>query len=186
MWYWWTPAQPAAVMAKLWTEPVEGITSFEEGLAKVGLKPSDISIVVLTHLMYDHCAKGSKLPNAKLYVQKEELTYARNPHPMFGGAYHAELFETLNFEEIQGDFELMPGIRLIHTPEHSPGCQSVAVSTSVGTVAIAGFCCIRDNFETTVGSAWPSVRQPEVIPPGIYVDFQQAYENARKVKVLSI
>ena len=176
---------PASIMSKLRTEPVEDVMSFEEGLAHVGLKPGDISRVVLTHLMYDHCANGYKLPNAKFYVQAEELGYARNPHPLFAGAYHQELFEGLNFEIVHGDFDLRPGIRLIHTPGHSPGCQSVDVKTAAGTVVIVGFCCIKDNFETTGGSAWHSVHQPEVIPPGIHMDFQKAYESAIKVKNLA-
>jgi N-acyl homoserine lactone hydrolase len=173
---------PAAVMAKLRTEAVEDVMSFEEGLATVDLKPEDISCVVLTHLMYDHCANGSKLPNAKFYVQAEELAYARNPHPLFAGAYHTELFEKLRFEIIQGDSELVPGIKLIHTPGHSPGCQSVVISTSSGKIVITGFCCTMENFTATGGSAWPSACQPEVIPPGIHVDFQKAYESAKRVK----
>ena len=173
---------PATVMAKLRIEPVEDVMSFEEGLANVDLKPDDIHCVILTHLMYDHCANGFKLPNAKFYVQAEELAYARDPHPLFAGAYHPELFEGLNFEIVQGDFNLFPGIKLIHTPGHSPGCQSVAVATSVGTVVITGFCCIKDNFEISGESAWHSSRQPEVIPPGIHMDFQKAYESAKKIK----
>jgi glyoxylase-like metal-dependent hydrolase (beta-lactamase superfamily II) len=176
---------PAAVMAKLRTEPVEDIMSFEEALATVDLKPGDISCVVLTHLMYDHCANGAKLPNAEFYIQSEELPYARDPHPLFAGAYHPELFDGLRFKIIQGDFDLVPGIKLIHTPGHSPGCQSVAVATSSGTVVITGFCCTMENFSATGGSAWPSPYQPDVIPPGIHMDFQKAYESAKRVKAIA-
>jgi len=175
----------ARVMSKLRVEPVRDLMSFEEALARVDLKPEDISLVVLTHLMYDHCANAKLLPNARFVIQKKELEYAESPHPLFAGAYQPHLFGGLNFEVIEGDHQLMPGIDIIHSPGHSPGCQSVAVKTSAGTAVITGFCCVMDNFEPESGSAWVSQRLPEVIPPGIHTDMLQAYESALRVKNLA-
>jgi glyoxylase-like metal-dependent hydrolase (beta-lactamase superfamily II) len=156
--------------------------SFDEALARADLKPDDISLVILTHLMYDHCANAKLLPNARFVVQKEELKYAENPHPLFAGAYDSALFDGLDFEVIEGDRQFMPGIDLIHTPGHSPGCQSVAVKTTAGTAVITGFCCVMSNFEPDTGSAWVSERTPEVIPPGIHLDMREAYASAKRVK----
>ena len=44
-------------------DPVSDIQSFEEALAKQGLKPEDIDIVIQTHLHYDHCAKRDRRHN---------------------------------------------------------------------------------------------------------------------------
>ena len=52
----------------------------------------------------------------------------------------------LNVEFVNGDYELTKGIRVILTPGHSPGGQSVAVDTDDGTYVIAGMCTIRENF----------------------------------------
>ena len=172
----------AALMSGLRSEPVEDLMTFEEALAKVDLVPADISLVVLTHLMYDHCANARKMEKARFVVQKEELEFARNPHPMLAGAYHAHLFEGLDFELVEGDVELRPGIRLLFTPGHSPGNQSVAVETPAGKVVITGFCCTKENFEFDSAQAWVSPVEPEVIPPGIHLDMVQAYESARRVK----
>ena len=172
----------AKVMSKLRVEPVRDVMSLDEALERVDLKPQDISLVVLTHLMYDHCANAKLLPNARFVVQKKELEYAESPHPLFAGAYQSQLFEGLNFEVIEGDHQLMPGIDIIHSPGHSPGCQSVAVKTSAGTAVITGFCCVMDNFEPESGSAWVSELLPEVIPPGIHLDMQEAYASAKKIK----
>jgi len=176
---------PAEVMSKLRVEPVRDLMSFEEALASVDLAPEEISLVILTHLMYDHCANAKLLPKAKFVVQRAELEYAEDPHPLFAGAYHAQLFRGLDFEVIEGDHHLMPGIQIIHTPGHSPGCQSVAVDTGAGTAVITGFCCVMDNFEPKGGSAWISDRSPEVIPPGIHLDVEEAYESAKRVKELA-
>jgi N-acyl homoserine lactone hydrolase len=172
----------AAVMSKLRKEPVEDVCEFEQALAAVDLGKEDVTCVVQTHLMYDHCANNKLLPNARVVVQKKELDFALAPHPMYAGVYQRHLFEDLNFEIVEGDVELAPGIRLLFTPGHSPGGQSVAVSTEKGLAVITGFCCIGENFSAQQSPAWVSDFVPEVIPPGIHTDMLQAYESALRVK----
>ncbi|MBI5581552.1 MAG: N-acyl homoserine lactonase family protein [Deltaproteobacteria bacterium] len=172
----------ADLMQGLRTEPVEHVMGFEDALAMAGLKPGDIRRVIHTHLMYDHCANSRYLPNAKFIVQKKEIDFALDPHPMFAGVYQRHLFETLPFEVIEGDHELMPGIRLLFTPGHTPGNQSVAVSTADGWTVITGFCCLAESFAPQKSPAWVTDRVPVVVPPGIHTDMLQAYESMLKVK----
>ena len=176
---------PADLMSTLRLEPVEHVLDFEEALSGVGLGLDDVRIVVQTHLMYDHCANSRLLRRAKFVVQKKELDFAFDPHPMFAGVYQRNLFENLPFEVVDGDHELMPGIKLLFTPGHSPGGQSVAVTTSAGTAIIPGFCCTLENFTPQKNQAWVTERVPEVIPPGIHTDMLQAYESALRVKNLA-
>jgi N-acyl homoserine lactone hydrolase len=61
----------------------------------------------------------------------------------------------------------------------------VLVETSAGKVLITGFCCTRDNFDDSGAAAWHSSRQPDVIPPGIHMDFQMAYDSTLRVKQLA-
>ena len=175
----------ATVMSKLRAEPVEDLLTFEEALARVDLRPEDVSLVILTHLMYDHCANAKQMSAARFVVQKAELDFVENPHPMLAGAYHAHLYEGLDFQVVEGDLELKPGIRLLHTPGHSPGNQSVAVETSAGTAVITGFCCTQENFRFNNVQAWVSSVDPEVIPPGIHLDMAQAYDSAVRVKKMA-
>jgi N-acyl homoserine lactone hydrolase len=44
----------------------------------------------------------------------------------------------LTYELVGGEIAVAPGLRLIPTPGHSPGHQSLAVATSEGTVVFAG------------------------------------------------
>ena len=175
----------ADLMSRLRLEPVEPVLDFQEALASVGLSLEEIRIVIHTHLMYDHCANSKLLPKARFIVQKKELDFALAPHPMFAGAYQRNLFEGLPFEDVDGDQELMPGIKLLFTPGHSPGGQSVAVSTSAGVAIITGFCCIQENFVPQKNQAWVTDIVPEVIPPGIHTDMLQAYESTMRVKNLA-
>ena len=176
---------PAEVLRDLRIDPVEHVLDFEEALAQMDLRLEDIRLVVHTQLMYDHCANSRRLPNARFVVQKKELEFARNPHPMFAGSYQRHLFEDLPFEVVDGDHALMPGIKLLFTPGHTPGIQSVAVSTKAGTAIITGFCCTRANFTPEKNSAWITDVIPEVIPPGIHTDMRQAYESMIRVKELA-
>lgn len=176
---------PASLMATLRTEPVEPVMEFGEALGLAGLSPDDIRVVVHTHLMYDHCANSRLLPRARFIVQKRELEFAYDPHPMFAGVYQRQLFEDLPFEIVDGDQDLAPGIRLLFTPGHTPGNQSVAVSTSRGLAVITGFCCLSENFYPESSPAWRTDQVPQVIPPGIHTDMLQAYESMVRVKKMA-
>ncbi len=175
----------ASVMSRMRAEPVEEVLDFKDALAKVGLAPKEVNIVVHTHLMYDHCANSKGLPEARFVVQKKELEFAFDPHPMMAGAYQRELFEGLNFDVIEGDRELIPGVRILFTPGHTPGTQSVAVETAAGLAVVTGFCCVAENFEPKEAGAWKTDPPAEVIPPGIHTDMVQSYQSALKVKEMA-
>jgi glyoxylase-like metal-dependent hydrolase (beta-lactamase superfamily II) len=172
-------------MSGMRAEPVENILEFEDALVQVGLKREEIGIVVHTHLMYDHCANSKRLPKARFIVQKKELEFAFDPHPMLAGAYQQELFEGLNFDVVEGDRELMPGIRLLLTPGHTPGTQSVAVETASGLAVITGFCCVNENFQPKEPGDWKTDRPAEVIPPGIHTDMVQGYESMLRIREMA-
>ena len=90
-----------AADAKLATQfrgfPAEEISTFEDALAGLGLKPDNIDIVVQTHLQWDHCANTAKCKKAKVVVQEEELRTAFAPHPILAPTYKKNLLTDLNF-----------------------------------------------------------------------------------------
>ncbi|MFC2023980.1 N-acyl homoserine lactonase family protein [Chloroflexota bacterium] len=165
-------------------QPVENVQSLVEALAKQGLKPEDIDIIIQTHLHHDHIGNTAKCTNAKVIVQDSELSFALNPHPLFAGLYPQEVIREITFEPVKGDIEVADGIRLILTPGHSPGTQSVAVETANGTAIITGFCCIGETFNVSLETqrvlpAW------QVYAPGCHTDALAAFDNALKVKKLA-
>jgi len=57
-------------------EPVRREQGIVAQLAKAGVKPEEIDIVVLTHLHWDHVGGVTEFPNAEFIVSKKELRFA--------------------------------------------------------------------------------------------------------------
>lgn len=143
----------------------------ENSIQKMGISMLDIKTIVMTHLHPDHLLNAKKFPNAKIIVQEEELRFARNPHPLFAKSYIVELFEGLNIETVRGDTEIAPGIEVILTPGHSPGGQSVSITTAQGKAVITGFCCIDENFG-----------EEGDIVPALHTDLFRSYESVSRIR----
>jgi N-acyl homoserine lactone hydrolase len=161
---------------------VDHIQSLEDGLSRVGLKPEDIDIVILTHLHHDHVDLAHKFTKAKFIVQKADLDFIDNPHPsMAAGFVDRDFLKGLNLQVIEGDREIVEGVKVWLTPGHTPGGQSVVIDTAKGKAVIAGFCCIRQNFEPPqeVRGIMP------IITPGIHLDVMQIYDSVVKIKELA-
>jgi N-acyl homoserine lactone hydrolase len=158
----------------------EDVQPLEKGLQKIGVRPDEIDIVILTHLHYDHITLAPLFVNAKFIIQKKELDVARNPHRMIASWFEKELYEGLNFQVVDGDVEIADGVKVLLTPGHTPGTQSVLVETAGGLVVITGFCCLKDTFYPP-----QHIMQKEgleVLPPGLVLDALQAYDSALRVK----
>jgi N-acyl homoserine lactone hydrolase len=110
-------------------------TPIVEALATAGRQPTDIDVVVNSHLHADHAGGNAEFPDARIVVQPAELAAAHEPD--------YSVPEDLNlaagrYEERDGDYELVPGIRILSTPGHSPGHQSVFIETDAGRLLLAG------------------------------------------------
>jgi glyoxylase-like metal-dependent hydrolase (beta-lactamase superfamily II) len=150
------------------------IMEFEDALASVDLKPEDVDIVIQTHLHNDHCENTYKCTNARVYVQQAELDFFNEPHPI-DHRYYSDLLDESEVVALVGEVEIVPGVRVIPTPGHTPGGQSVAVETDKGTAVITGFCCNGNNFPS-VGPA---------VTPGVHINAIEAYESVQRVKELA-
>ena len=160
--------------------PSEQVSTQEEELAKVGLTVDDIDMVVLTHLHSDHARDVAKFRNATLVVQKSELEFAANPHPIQAG-WFVDLPQD-RLRVVDGDQEILEGIRVVHTPGHTPGGQSILIATESGTTGLCGLCTIRDNLYPPEELRQMGVR---AITPGIHTDAMQAYDSLIKLQELS-
>ncbi|GAA4875160.1 N-acyl homoserine lactonase family protein [Kitasatospora terrestris] len=107
----------------------------DAALAGAGLTRADITLIVNCHLHFDHCGGNPLFPGIPILVQAAELATARR-----GGytADHCVDFPGATYQELDGEAKLLPGIRVLPTPGHTPGHQSLAVTTSDGTTVLAG------------------------------------------------
>jgi len=109
-------------------------------LAELGVEPASIDVVVLTHLHFDHAggctrrtASGLEpvFPRARHVVQRAELEAARHPHERNRASYLAENFDPLVeadlVQVVDGEVEVAPGVRVLSSPGHTRGHQSVLV-----------------------------------------------------------
>ncbi len=158
------------------------IHTFEQGLAKFGLTPEDIDIVIHTHLHADHCENDYKCTGARFFIHEKELRAIKDPHPLdfrYVEDFILEIEANNQIERVKQDQEIVPGIQVMHTPIHTPGGMTVLVETSRGKAAITGFCVIGENFDPP-----PRVRamEMEVIPPGTHINSYEAYDIMIKVR----
>ncbi len=98
------------------------------------LIPRDVVCVINTHLHFDHCGGNRLFPGVPIHVQRAERAGAKAPDYLEGWVE----FEGATYVEHDGEAGILPGVRVIPTPGHSPGHQSVLVDTEDGLVVVAG------------------------------------------------
>ena len=127
---------------------VKDFTKPSEMLQRVGLKPEDITDVIITHLHWDHADGLDLFPNAKIWIQKDELQYyageawqSRRTH---GGIDPEDVLALVKLNTqgrvglVNGDAqEILPGITCYTGGKHTYASQYVGVSTAGGTVVLA-------------------------------------------------
>jgi glyoxylase-like metal-dependent hydrolase (beta-lactamase superfamily II) len=120
-----------------------GPTALEDGLLEIGIDPADVALVINSHLHFDH-AGGNTLkegddhvaaafPNARYVVQRGEYEFATHTNERTAGSYFPHNFVPLadlgRFEFIDGEREIVAGVRAIPTPGHTPHHQSLLLDS---------------------------------------------------------
>jgi N-acyl homoserine lactone hydrolase len=133
--------------------------SAADALAGLDMTPSDIGLVINTHLHFDHCGQNAVFSHAACAVQRTELDRAkresRELYDWFG-------FMDARWELLDGDTEIVPGLSVITTPGHTVGHQCVLVAAADGQDLLIG-----DAAYTPRQFAGPP---DEDLPPGQAAD----------------
>lgn len=130
-------------------------TALESGLQKAGFAPADVTLVVNTHLHFDHAggntyvdASGTVRPSfrhARYVVQRAEHHWATHTNERTAASYFGKNWDPViaagQFEFIEGDVEIVPGIRSLRTPGHTPHHQSVLVDGGAEVACFLGDIC---------------------------------------------
>lgn len=95
-----------------------------------------VDMVVNTHLHFDHCGGNHLFVGKPIYVQRAELEDARSQENYTIPEWVDP--PGVTYVEVDGELELLPGVRLVPAPEHTRGSQVVVVETEDGPVVIAG------------------------------------------------
>jgi glyoxylase-like metal-dependent hydrolase (beta-lactamase superfamily II) len=145
----------------------------QEAVAAAGFSPSDVSVVIDTHLHFDHAGGNTyadgegrvhlSFPNATYHVQRGEWEWAHRANERTSASYLPHNFDPVmeagRLVLDEGDLEILPGISVYRTPGHCPGHQSVIVASEGQTA-----CFLADVIPTMAHLPLPWIMGYDVEP----------------------
>jgi N-acyl homoserine lactone hydrolase len=174
-----TGVAPRAVPGLLRNDPLARFSDEDllvNRLDVLGLEPSDVQMVVLSHLHFDHAGGAALFPRSELVVQKDEYAYAHYPAAFYESFYYRKNFDLPDYRWrlLDGDTELLPGLTALRSDGHTAGHQSLLVELpETGPVILAGDCCY-----------WQESIDREV-PPGVVWDPTRALHSIKRLKTIA-
>ncbi|MGN1168242.1 MAG: N-acyl homoserine lactonase family protein [Lachnospiraceae bacterium] len=115
------------------------IKTLQASLKELEIEPDEIDTIFLSHLHYDHLNNVAYFPNAKIVCGKKEWEYAMQTKdewtPLESILY---LKNERNVQLVEDNEEIMPGLRALWVPGHTPGQMALAIDTAEGTLVLAG------------------------------------------------
>jgi len=129
-----------------WDAKRRAIYAIEDGnpliaaLGQAGVQPCEVDLVINTHLHFDHAGGNTHIsgnrpvppfPRARYMVQRAELQHAQNPTDRDRASYFPENFQPIaaarQWDLIDGDAEILPGISVERIPGHNADMQAVKI-----------------------------------------------------------
>ncbi|HPS58289.1 MAG TPA: MBL fold metallo-hydrolase [Spirochaetota bacterium] len=107
---------------------------------RLGIDPLSIKKLIQTHLHWDHAAGIKHFPNAEIYVQAAEFNglFSLREFEETSFAPHHWLDSLDRFILLNGDCEIMPGIKLLQSGGHTEGHQGVRVNGMEKSIVLIG------------------------------------------------
>jgi N-acyl homoserine lactone hydrolase len=106
-----------------------------DALADHDLAPIDVRLVINTHLHFDHCGQNPAFAHAPLMVQRAEHERMLRERDEVTEWIEAS---GMKFELVDGSTELAHDLRIVTSPGHTSGHQSVVATTELGIELFIG------------------------------------------------
>ena len=130
---------------KNWT--VKNFVRPDEAVARAGVKPDEVTDLILTHAHWDHADGADLFPKATVWIQKDEYTYYTGAAWQAGGKHGGidpdDMAALLRINTqgrlrlVDGDQEILPGVRVHIGGRHTWQSQYVSLPTRSGPVVLA-------------------------------------------------
>ena len=118
---------------------VERIPTLEDQLSEVGISKNDITVVINSHLHWDHAGGNTVqgkdhdwlpgFPNARYVVQRGEYEFATHLNERTRGSYRIDDYVALQkkgyFDFVDGDKFILEGVKVVKSGGHIPYHQCV-------------------------------------------------------------
>jgi glyoxylase-like metal-dependent hydrolase (beta-lactamase superfamily II) len=176
-------------------DPALHATRLEEALAAAGFAPGDVDVVIDTHLHFDHAGGNTRVnadgvvelafPRARYITQRGEFEWAHVRNERIQASYLPHNFDPVmaagRLDLVDGDVEVVPGIRLLRTPGHTPHHQSVLIRSGGETA-----CFLADVIPTSAHLPLPWIMGYDVEPLVTLESKRNLLERAREEQWLLI
>jgi len=154
------------------------VTAIEAALADQGIEFADVTGAANCHLHFDHSGQNVRLPGIPIFVQRAEWAMVHEPDYTVPEWIDAP---GLSYEVLEGEAEVAPGLRVIPTPGHTAGHQSLVVVTSEGTIVLAGQA-VQSKLEWE-GATEPSASGASAAKHPAYPDSVQRLRSLEPARV---
>jgi N-acyl homoserine lactone hydrolase len=127
-------------------------------LARLGLRPADVTHLVLSHTHIDHVGGIGDFPQATIVVGAAERALDR---PLYWGDRRPFAWPEQQYLTVEGDLELAPGVTLLSTPGHTPGHISLLLQPPAAGAALLTADAIsrpQEVVEDRYGGAWDAAQ----------------------------
>jgi len=131
-------------------------------LASAEVDPSTVTHVAVSHLHFDHAGGLCGVPNARMLVQHDEWEAAFNPGLVEFGVFNPDDFDIgLDRVELDGEHDVFGdgSVRLVPTPGHTHGHQSLLVEDRLLLVGDACYCRLALDLDALPPFAADADRQ---------------------------
>ncbi len=147
---------------KAW--PIKNYLQPDDAVRLAGVKPEEVTDVVISHAHWDHMGGIDLFPHATVWIQKEEFRYYTGEAWQAGG-HHGGIdpddvreLVRLNVEGrlrlVDGDdVEIVPGIRAYTGGRHTYASQYLRVDGNPPFVLASDNCYLYRNIATRTASA---------------------------------
>jgi len=117
---------------------------------QIGVLPKDVDTVILTHSHHDHVGNNGMFENAVILMHPDESGSVSGAKPL------------------KTDTEIIPGVKIVHTPGHTSGSISVFVKADMKYVIAGDAIPKYGNYE-------------KMVPPAINIDKELALESIKMI-----
>jgi glyoxylase-like metal-dependent hydrolase (beta-lactamase superfamily II) len=160
-----------------------------DGLQLLGVDPASVEDVIVTHFHYDHTGNHALFPRAKFHVQDSEMQFWTGRHARqaaFSRSLEADdivSFLRYNYdgrvEFVDGEAEIVPGVRVLKVGGHTAGMQIVTVETSRGRAVLTSDA---SHYYANLELSIPFATLHDL--PGVYNGFARIRQLASKPELI--